>query len=256
MGDSIQLPQSNTQRSQKMVSPLLWLGLLGGVVFHLVGFLVFRVVSSPLPDREATHPFVEYVSAGSLASDRELEEQAALFDSAPLFIPTRWNASQAMGFDFGDATLGQFPEFEPAVEPLLELQPSSLVVADDFEVNEPIDLLASRFWRFFTSFAESAQPVVVFPDAGPVAEVWGVGQSLAQPFSIPVELDFTTSAPVSRPVWYYLRISGSGLVLSEPTLGQSSGNEDFDRAAAEWLKRPEVFAQLPRGYLLIKVFPW
>jgi hypothetical protein len=61
---------------------------------------------------------------------------------------------------------------------------------------------------------------------------------------------------VERPVLYYVRASGSGLTLSAPTLGQSSGNADFDRATDEWLRRPEVLGQLPQGYLSIKVFPW
>lgn len=256
MPRSIQKPKSATSRSQKMISPLLRVGLLLGVALHLAGFLIFRVVSSPLPDRKATRPYVEYVSAVSLASDRELEEQAALFDSAPLFIPTRWNASQVITFDSGDTLRAQFPQFEPNVDLLGELEPSSLLVAQNVRVDAPIDLLASRFWRFFAGFAKSATPVVAFPDAPPVAEVSVVGQESLRPKSIPVELNYATASPVDRPVVYYVRLSGSGLALGAPALGQSSGNEDFDGAVAEWLSRPEVFGQFPKGYLSIKVFPW
>jgi hypothetical protein len=256
MSNATQQPKSATHRSQKMISPLLRVGLLLGVALHLVGFLVFRVVSSPLPDRKATRPYVEYVSAGSLASDRELEEQAVLFDSAPLFIPTRWNASQVIPFDAGQTLRDQFPEFEPKVDLLTELQPSSFLVAQTIQVDEPLDLLASRFWRFFAGFATSAGPVAAFPDAPPVAEVSIVGQLTRLSLSIPLELDYTTTSSVARPVVYYLRMSGSGLAFSAPTLGQSSGNKDFDGAAAAWLRRPEVLGQLPKGYLSIKVFPW
>jgi hypothetical protein len=256
MSNATQQPKSATHRSQKMISPLLRVGLLLGVALHLAGFLIFRVVSSPLPDREAARPYVEYVSAGSLASDRELEEQAALFDSAPLFIPTRWNASQVIAFDSRDTLRGQFVEFEPNVDLLSELQPSSFLVAQNIQVDEPLDLLASRFWRFFSGFAQSATPVVEFPDALPVAEVSVVGQSSIRTLSIPVKLDYTTASSVARPVVYYLRLSGSGVVLSAPTLGQSSGNKDFDGAAAAWLRSPEVLGQLPKGYLSIKVYPW
>ncbi len=256
MSNASQQPKSATHRSQKIISPLLWVGLLLGVALHLAGFLIFRVVSSPLPDREATRPYVEYVSAGSLASDRELEEQAVLFDSAPLFIPTRWNASQVISFDAADTLREQFPEFEPNVDLLTELQPSSFLVAKAIQVDEPIDLLASRFWRFFAGFATSASPVVAFPNTLPVAEVSVVGQFARLPLSIPVELDYTTASSVARPVVYYLRMSGGGLAFSAPTLGQSSGNKDFDGAAAAWLSRPEVLGQLPKGYLSIKVFSW
>lgn len=256
MSTAAQQSKTAMHRSQEFISPLLCVGLLLGVVLHLAGFLVFRVISSPLPDRAVARPYVKYVSAGSLASDRELEEQAALFDSAPLFIPTRWNASQVIAVDSGHAMRRQFPEFEPKIQLLDELKPSSFLVPQHIPVDEPLDLLASRFWRFFAGFAESVAPVVAFPDVVPMAEVSVVGQSTARSLSIPVELNYTTASSVARPVLYYLRVSATGMALGAPTQGRSSGNADFDRAAGEWLRRPEVLGQLPQGYLSIKVFPW
>ena len=256
MPNASQQPSSATHRSQKLISPLLWVGLLFGLALHLAGFLIFRVVSSPLPDRAEARPYVEYVSAGSLASDRELEEQAELFDSAPLFIPTHWNASQVTFDEFEDVLREQFPEFEPKIELQRELQPSSFLVVEAPQVDAPIDLLASRFWRFFSGFGESAVPVVAFEDEPPLAEVSVVGQAALQPISIPVELDYTTASPVARSVVYYIRMSGSGVALSAPTLSQSSGNEAFDLAALKWLRAPEVQGLLPKGYLAVKVFPW
>ena len=256
MSTAPQLAEAPTQHSSEMVSPLLRVSLLLGVALHLAGFLIFRVVSSPLPDRVAAPPFLEYVSAGSFANDRELEELAELFDSAPLFIPTRWNASQATVVDPRNRMQGQFPDFEPEIQLLSELQLSSFLVPQNIAVDKPLDLLASRFWRFFAGFAESPRPVAEFPDVTPIAEVSIVGQLAAWRLSIPAELSYTTSSSVERPVLYYVRASGSGLTLSAPTLGQSSGNADFDRATDEWLRRPEVIGQLPQGYLSIKVFPW
>ena len=256
MSTASQLSVRATQRSPEMVSPLLRVSLLLGVALHLAGFLIFRVVSSPLPDRVAADPYVEYISAGSLANDRELEELAELFDSATLFIPTRWNASQAMVIDSRFRMQGQFPEFEPEIQLLSELQPSSFLVPQNIAVNKPLDLLASRFWRFFVGLAESPRPLVRFPDVTPIAEVSIVGQLAAPPLSIPAELSYSTSSSVERPVLYYVRALRSGLTLSAPTLGQSSGNTDFDRAAEGWLRRPEVLSQFPQGYLSIKVFPW
>ncbi len=168
---STQKPKSATRRSQKMISPLLRVGLLLGVALHLAGFLIFRVVSSLLPDREATRPYVKYVSAGSLASDRELEEQAALFDSAPLFIPTRWNASQVISFDAGDTFRGQFPEFEPSVDLLDELEPSIFLVTQAVQVDEPLDFLESCFPRLFSVSAPLDAFGCALPDASPVGEV-------------------------------------------------------------------------------------
>jgi hypothetical protein len=246
--------KSAPQRSQQMISPLLRAGLLLGIALHLAGFLVFRLVSNPLPDRRATSPYVGYVSADSLASDHELEEQAALFDSAPLFIPTHWNASQIITFDSTDTLLTPFSQFGPDVDLLNELEPSSFLVAQNVQVEAPLDLLASRFWRFFAASAQSS--TAAFPDTLPLAEVSVVGQQCLSSQSVTVELNYTTAFPVDRAAWYYLRLSGSGLVLGGPTLGQSSGNTDFDQAVMEWLGRPEVLSQFPKGYLLIQVYPW
>ncbi|MDG2345127.1 MAG: hypothetical protein P8M62_03615 [Opitutae bacterium] len=256
MSDAIQQSQSAPHCSQRLVSPLFRIGLLLGIAIHLAGFLIFRVTSNPLPDREEVGPFVEYVSAGSLAIDRELEEQAELFDSAPLFIPTRWNASHRTTYDLGDALQAAFSDFEPDVDLLGELEPSSFLLTQELLVDEPLDLLATRYWRFFSEITQSAAPVPVFPDNIPVAMVTVAGQGTAPALSLPVKLEYQTTTSVARPVVYYMRITLYGAVLSAPTLGQSSGNVDFDAAVAKWLRRPEVAGQLPKGYLSIKVYPW
>jgi hypothetical protein len=254
MAHPAQHPNRANPRSQQLISPVLRLALLLGVALHLAVFLFFRVISSPLPQRAARPSFAQYVSADSLASDAELEEQAALFDSAPLFIPTRWNASQASPVNLRNAARGQFPEFEPEINLLRELQPSSRLVARDLNVSAPIDLLASRFWRFFEGAPSEA--LVALPASPPIAEVVVLASPTAAPLSLPAALTFTSAAPVARPVLYYLRVFAGGVVWAAPTLGRSSGNQAFDAAAAEWLGRSEVQAQLPQGYLSITVFPW
>ena len=117
-----------------MFSPVLRLALLLGVAVHLIGFFVFRVASSSLPEREVASPFVQYVSMSDLASDLELEEQAALFDSAPLFIPTRWNASQVDRPRVGGFVQNQFPAFEPEIHLLSALGPSNFAQEQDFYI--------------------------------------------------------------------------------------------------------------------------
>ena len=255
MTERRQKSEARKRRSHRVISPLLRISLLIGIAIHLAGFLIFRVVSNPLPHREETRPFVEYVSAGSLANDEELEEQAALFDSAPLFIPTRWNASQSIQFVQRAAVSGKFSEFEPEINLLSALQPSSLPVAQNFNVNKPIDLLNSRFWRFFSGFGQSADRIRELPSSLPVAQISVVGD-FSNLLSIPARFEYVTATAVPQPVVYYLRTTISRGVGSAPTLGQSSGNEAFDRAAGQWLVLPEVLGQLPRGYLSITIYPW
>ncbi len=245
------------QKSQRFLSPVLRVALLAGVAVHLAGFLIFRVVSNPLPVREEQAPFIEYVSADSMAGDVALEEQAQLLDSAPLFVPTQWNAAQQIPLVQRDRVRERFPEFEPEIDLLSALKPSSLAVASTSGegVAAPIDLLASRYWAFFQGFGESGAPLPVYPDAGHVAEVTVLGASSSASFSLDSEFDFVDASPVDRPVLFYLRVSGSGLVVGAPTVGESSGNEVFDVAAREWLMQPRTLGQLPAGYLSVEVYP-
>ena len=52
-------------------------------------------------------------------------------------------------YDLGDALQAAFPDFEPEVDLLGELEPSSFLLTKELQVDEPLDLLATRYWRFF-----------------------------------------------------------------------------------------------------------
>ena len=223
---------------------------------HVSGFLLFQLITNYLPDRQPARPYVTFVSDDSMAKDTELEESALLFDSAPLFIPTRWNASQRIEVDFEDVSLGQFAEFEPQIKLLNELRPTSALIAEPYPINQPSDLLASRFWRFFGDFGQSTDVIQPFESAAPLAEISVQGES--ERWVIPLRADLESAKPFSmlRPAFYAVRMSNSGLAWSVPTLIETSGDEAFDQSVAQWLQRPEILALLPDGYLSIRVFFW
>ena len=238
----------------RYISPVLLGALLAGVLVHLAGFLIFRVKSNPLPTRDERGAFVRYVSANSMAGDRALEEQAQLFDSAPLFVPTQWNAAQNVSLMPRDRVGERFPEFEPEIMLSAALHASNLPMGKEDIVETPSDLLKSRFWTFFERFAQVEEAVEPFPTVGHFAEIVVVGGAGAT-LSMESPLEFTDTSAVPEPVSLFLRLTGGGQTLGEPVVSQSSGNPVFDRAAQEWLRRPETIGQLPSGYLLITVYP-
>ena len=120
---------------------------------------MFRLRANYPVDRKLVEPYVTFVSEDSFANDAELEEYAMLFDSAPLFIPTRWNASQLVKINFENTSTGRFSEFEPAIGLFSELEPESLLKANNYRIEQPLDLLNSRFWRFFDDFGRSAEEI-------------------------------------------------------------------------------------------------
>lgn len=243
-------------RTREPISLLSRVGLLTAVILHILIFLSFRLGSNYLPDRDHSKPYVTFVSGESLAKDVELEEYAILFDSAPLFIPTVWNASQLVEVGFENASLEPLPEFEPTIELLNELERESSINAEHFQIDDPSDLLASRFWRFFDGFGRSAEKQLSFEQASPVAEVSVIGEPQGPAETIVVELEPDASFSVPGPVSYTIRRFSDGLIWGNPTLVETSGNEAFDQSVARWLLRPDVLAQLPVGYLSIRVFFW
>lgn len=249
-------PDDPKLRPRKRIPWLLRVGLWTAIILHIVAFILFRIDSDYLPDREPSKPYVTFVSQDSFAKETELEEYASLFDSAPLFIPTRWNITQLIEVDFETVYLGQFSEFEPRIELLSELRPNGLLVADDYRVDKPADLLASRFWRFFEGFGRTTETITAFEETMPVAEVSLIGKPLSPAIMLKVDLEPAAAFSIPRPVSYMIGASGSGLVWGYPTLVETSGNEAFDQSVYRWLQRPDILAQLPVGYLLIRVFFW
>ncbi len=246
--------RAGTKKS-RFLSPVLQGALLLGVAVHLAGFLLFRVISNPLPTRDTSGAFLQYVSAGSLAGDAALEEQAQLFDSAPLFVPTQWNAAQRITLVQRDRVGEHFPDFEPKIDLLAALNSSSLPLSDGNIVDVPTDLLASNFWDFFLGFGQSGDSVTPFPQAGHFAEVTVVGEHSAAVRTFESPLNYTDTAAVPEPVTLYFRVSGGGQQIGRPVIAESSGNEVFDRAAQQWLQLPETLRQFPSGYLSITVYP-
>ena len=175
-----------------------------------------------------------------------------LFDSAPLFIPTRWNAAQEIFEVRHAAARGHFPDFEPEIDLLTTLKSSGLPVPAKVPVVDPIDLLASSYWDFFEGFGSSDTPVAQFPDSQSVVVV-----SVAGGESLPLQIEANgfEAPPLANPVICFMRVDSVACERGAPILGRSSGSDSFDRAVMSWLKLPDVVAQLPIGYLEVTVYP-
>jgi hypothetical protein len=245
-------PNLEDNSSHQMLSPFLRLALLLGVCVHLLGFLVFRVISNPLPTREESRPFVQYVSPNTLLSGAELDEQAALFDSAPLFVPGQWNAAHNLQPPSRDRALLRFPGYEPKINFSSALVPSSLSVGQTYAVKDPIDLLSLRFWDLFRGFGQSAAEPPELESTGVFAEVRSLEGKVLRTVPVDVEL---LSMQATQPAAYFLRVEAGGRVVGRPTLSVSSGDVAFDAAAYTWLVESGFTAGLSVGLFEIRIYP-
>ncbi|MFP4203945.1 MAG: hypothetical protein ACLFS4_06390 [Opitutales bacterium] len=260
MAGPVEKPESWTIRVWRRMSPAMWVVLVVGVVLHVGGFFLIRVETGPLPEHDAGTPFIAYVSENMLQEEAALEEHSRLFDSAPLFIPTRWNASQRQKHFRQGFAMRRFSDFEPDIDLMAELRPSELPLERYAKVEKPMDLLHSQFRRFFETFGRTDREIEPLPDSGRVVEIvvleknmpgGGADRGRGRRFSVEVEADPEAEGPVT----YFVRVSGEGRLIGAPTLNASSGSETFDAAVRDWITAPSTAARLPAGYLSIRVYP-
>lgn len=244
--------QTGCASGKGLLSPVLRISLILGVCVHLLGFLFFRVVSDPLPERPEREAFVQFVSSTRLNSSEALEEQVELLDTAPLFLPGQWNAAYNLRAPARDMALQRFPFYQPEIDVRAELQPERTPIGESFNVTEPSGLLALRYWDLFQGFGERSRVVPKLEWTGSFAEIREVGGRRLE--TRPVELEWTASE-LANPVTFTLRVEAAGRPTGPPALDDSSGNADFDAEAVRWLNRPGHTADWPAGLYRIRIYP-
>lgn len=254
---SHQSERTDGERNSRHISPLLKTALLLGVLVHLTGFFIFSVISNPLPSRDESRAFISLVPTEAGGDEAELIEQASLFDSAPLFIPGEWSSASGV---FSSKILRDwqvFPEYEPSIELINEVKPNRLLLPKLAAVTQPSDLLDLHFWDLLSYFGQGELEVEKPGSWNSVAEATVISGSdeYSSDLNIRIEVDLPSGEFGESPIVFLLNMSAPGLPAGAAVLRQSSGSDDLDAAALEWLSRPETLAKLPAGFLQIRVFP-
>lgn len=251
-----QLKETNRRWNARHISPLLKIALLLGVLIHLSGFFIFRVVSNPLPSIEQRPAYISLVPTSVEDGKDELIEQASLFDSAPLFIPGEWNSVSRLSPSKTFQDWQVFPDFEPSLELMDEVRPERLAAPQVADVKQPSDLLDLRFLDLFSYFGYGEVSVAKQESWSSLAEVSVLsGKNEYSPdFRIRLEADLELEEFGRRPVVFFLNMHAPGLPVSDPLLKQSSGSDALDTKALSWLIRPETLARLPAGFLEVRIF--
>ena len=223
-----------------------------GICLHIFGYLAFRAVPKPIFIQEESAPFVKYVSPQGLLEDSTLEEQALLFDSAPIFIPSPWNSANKFKLPSRAHPFSSFSAYEPEISFSKALLLDDLPPGKSYSVNSPVDLLAWRYWDLFRGFGDKMIDVTEFESTGVFIEVRLLsGEVLCV---LPAKIDLF-SMNAEQPVKYYLFIDASGRSLGRPALATSSGDVAFDAAAYTWIVESGLSAGLPAGLFEMSVYP-
>lgn len=187
-------------------------------------------------------------------------EQAALLDSAPLFMPTRWN--QASELD-EVASLREATEVFGPYPAAAEL-PENLV---SFEQEGDLEKLPGEGLPDLPAAPESGLVLAVLgrreaslPEVealSPSASVMGLsGEGLGQEerLSLPEGLWEAQPEELWSPAVFYFHLR-YGAPVGVPTLAGSSGYPEWDQQLREYLGQTEFLRHWPDGYYRVRIYP-
>jgi hypothetical protein len=230
--------------------------VMGGILVHLAVFTVIRIEPPVQKDPFLDSSSVQYVGNLDRKAAPAILQQAALFDSAPLFMPTRWNPASEMAdvaslreateiFDRFSAQL-RVPGFTPGFPGAGRKAGSGVSV----DLPEGPAFVLSRYGR----------RQLPAPDAvsrGPSFKLNRVDDSTSGSVSgppIPPSLQALAPPALWTPAQFYFQLS-DGLPAGLPVLAQSSGFADWDRNLQAFISSLGFYRQLEDGYYHLLVYP-
>ena len=230
--------------------------ILGGLLAHVGIFYLIRIEPPAIRPAPVDTARFDYVGDLGVRSDPVLRQQALLFDSAPLFMPTRWNPVSEMS---DVASLREAAE-------VFDVFPPHLNIPDS-----PPDIQALPFVRgsldslqlpedpsfFLSRFGQRAVTLPDLPPSGPSIHPFRLdtgGGGSVSPQSIPSSLEAMIPDSLWSPALFYLQIV-HGKVLGVPATAQSSGFSDWDRALQDFLGSLDFYHRLDSGYYRVTVYP-
>jgi hypothetical protein len=238
------------------ILPIASLLAAGGLIVHLgIGFLV-RLDSPDSPIPEPDRIDVAYVGDPETHADPVLREQAVLLDTAPIFMPTRWNPASRMD---SVASLRQaaevFSPFAPeislpeSVDLPESLDPAPVQPSDDLGPADPAFIL----YRY----GNQSQPLPPGLDQRGIIEVIRMDREPAQNqriFRIPEGLADQAPEALWTPMRIYLQVD-QAKPLGPPVISRSSGFSGWDQAVQTYLASLAFYRLLEDGYYRVILFP-
>lgn len=239
----------------KPLIPIALLTILFGLVAHLAVFFVFQVEGPSIPDSLERGTVVEFVGDLGRGQDPVLREQVLLRDSAPVFMPTRWNLASEMT---GVASLRESTEVFAPFPARINLPGT---VPDSLDPEPPPSLsryLLPENARFYLSLlGRNETPSGEIKASRPVLRAERMGAEVpARPESrpLPVSLEALRPAALWNPARLFLQVQ-NGKVVGVPLIARSTGFTEWDQALQAHVGSLEFYARLEDGYYRITAYP-
>lgn len=236
------------------LTPLYKIALALGIGVHLAGFLLFKI--DPLKDAPPAFPpaLVQFSPSQTDHGQSWLAEQTLLFDSAPLFLPTRWNTSQPT--PPAALTRKQTGDPFPAPEPVLSIDQVSLPpdeVALAAQNQKSDELLRPAYWSPFHGFGLGPQATItpIPTGIGLQAVAMNSGETVVN-LRLPVTHPALVETSLWSPAVFTILVDEAGAIGS-PMLMESSFDERVDDALRDLLRTLDWTSLVPFGYYRVTV---
>ena len=233
----------------------LVMGLIFLAIFvHGVGFFLLRpeIPSLLFPEQSFT-PFV--IIQQKCMDNQCLQEQAALRDSEPLFLPTCWSGIEEKKREEGKR---RFTETFKLFQAQLYLKSKDALahfptVCSSISCGE--DVLKLEYWDFFSNFGQCSSSVQSLLERS--AFVKGIDLDRGEIVWMQTIKTLPKDLPpgvVWAPVEFLVLVDSSG-VVGLPLALSSSGVEEIDTILKNYLNTQKLSEKLPSGYFKIGIEP-
>ncbi|MGJ3243227.1 MAG: hypothetical protein ACFE0O_09770 [Opitutales bacterium] len=232
--------------------------MVTGVLLH-AGFFWVLTIPIPEPLRPAgTEAGIVVLDAGPSALGQLVSDQATLLDSAPLFLPTRWNFASRIDRPAAFAETSPLFGGDPAQ---VLWSPGALVagLGETDPVEQPTELLAARLWPVPTAGLgtrdrpRQALPARIAQVRIRSLETGALSERPVMPDEAPASL---RSLPDSlwSPATFLLTVPAAGSRIP-PLLVSSTRSDAVDAALRRWLGSGDALPDLPAGSYEIVIGP-
>ena len=228
--------------------------IIGGIFIHLAVLTVIRIEAPVSRTPFETATTVRYVGDLNRQAAPAILEQAALFDSAPLFMPTRWNPASQMAevasLKEATAIFNPFPARLLLPEFVPQIPGSAAPVRPPAGLPDGAAFVLARYGRVPSGSGGDASP-------GPSVAITSLhsGPSRSpQSVLLPQSVQGLAPPALWTPVRFFLHVA-EGAPAGIPVLAQSSGFADWDRALQGFVASLDFYRQLGDGYYHLLVYP-
>ena len=243
------------QKKLWRISSIVKIAIITGITIYVLAFLTFHVEVPSIETVDFSEPYIQYPSPEEKKINQLIREQAELYDSAPLFLPTSWNYVtnvETLSLEVHSSSL--FPTYEEKwtiSDEMLKPNISSGVSI----ITRARDSLKYEYWDLFSTFGEGKYKENWMSLRMGWVEVYDMlNNKIVRSESLPENIDELKELPLWAPLEFLITIDNLG-PIGEPLLLKGSGSETIDAILRDYILEPVFGARLVPGYYKVSIGP-